>query len=370
LAHSYNISSSAQLDLLNHDLNGCNAALHVSNQPTISGGCVSVSSTQQAREDASSAPLCMSTIVPIGAGEEILQNYGAKSSISQLLTYGFCMWSNPDEKLALPVPLIQEALDMVAPVPTACSEEEEEEDGLPAWRSELPIRQLRADLEATLDAEEGSTWNLSHSKPIPDALVGLAYAQAMGEPEYRAMLQMLPHTATQCDTQDQENRQAFFELLTVRCLDSSRPEWQEATAEAALDGLDELFYTTWGLTVSLLDLPELHNDDGQPANDGGDDTVDDDADADADADAGSGGGGTGVEDAGARFEALCDQAKAVDSVKVGVGEYSVTPRGCQLALLQSQLAVLMSAMDALRERSDNGQESTGEGAAQSDSDDT
>ena len=83
-----------------------------------------------------------------------------------------------------------------------------------------------------------------------------------------------------------------------------------------MDWLDELLFTTWEQTVALLDLPELQVDEG--------------------------------EDGAAAFESLCEETKAADCIKVGEGEYSVTPRGCQVALLQSQLEVLMSSMDMLR----------------------
>ena len=339
--------------MLNHDNDGCNTSLHLAGSPLENDGGGS-------RTNASRA-LCITTVVPVEKHEEILNSYGKKDNVKLLMMYGFCMWANPDERTPLPLPMIQEALDAIAPeaahaedgaasgLESEIDRELELQSNLEEWRKESAMRQLRADFEAALG--DGRLGWLTHDDPIPDVIVGLARAQAMREEVYRELITGDGGAYKALVSGDRSARLLEWALQPLEP-DSNESRWipigaagtvledrtHEATADV-FDWLDELFFATWRSTVSLLDLPELAEADG--------------------------------EERAARFEALCEQAKAVDSVKVGEGEYaSATPRGCQLALLKSQLEVLMSAMDMLRDLAgdEDADDGDGEGGDSSDGD--
>ena len=155
------------------------------------------------------------------------------------------------------------------------------------------MQQLRADFEEVL--RPLSTWYLTHANPIPDSLVGLARAQAMCEDEYRSLLLAISSDAGHADT---EAHGHLFEQivgpLSMEAVDA--PPVSDSTEDAALDWLDELLFTTWGSTVSLLDMPELQAI------------------------------ATGGEDAATQFERLCSEARLLIVLRWAMESTRVAPR--------------------------------------------
>ena len=223
------------------------------------------------------------------------------------MNYGFALFDNPSETVALPSPPLRALLARAAPsraeAPSArlaSLSEALRPVGTP-WRRRPWMRRLRRRLMAALQAaeEEGGPrggLELSHSTPLPGALLGLARAACMTR---REALALRPTLARSLCRRECAGLSAATERRARRSVGAVLASAWEAQAAQVSD---------------LTGLPMGRDADG----------------------------------AGARgFERLVRRARR-NALAVGGGEYATRPLDCQLACADSRFLVLMGAMEALQ----------------------
>lgn len=241
------------------------------------------------------------------------------------------MWDNPYEEVELsPLPIRHAFAEINSKSAVFTDEniaalDEMMTDGVPGLSG--------AAAGATAEPVMRSPLRLSKGDPLPLGLLqlarlaGLFDAASSGESIKQREDLLESVRAGSEDALTPEQLKAMLLCLVM-------PQNDECEA-AALDLIDSMLSEAFNDVSSALDITGWSEAECIIADSDGEENEDDEG----------GGGGDA-----AAFERLAVAARESDCIAVGDSEYCVTAFGCQVAVTESQLAVLMVAMDSLREQ--------------------